>query len=159
MAEDHKEIEGIVNHSFWFETVHDNTGSTYETGEAIGTVQRLNVRGSGGGGIIRVINVFTHDGVAVPLRIWFFRREPRPVLDGVVIAFVDNDMKKLAGWRDIPAGLYVAKGNLRIAHLPNANVDFSCPDGFLYYIVECLGTGQTYKNNNTLEICFGDSPD
>ena len=156
---DKKKITELVNNSFWFEKVHNNTGSTYETGEAIGTVQSLDVRGAGGGGVIRVINAFTHDAVAVPLRLWFFRRAPRAVADGVVIAFHDNDMKKLAGWRDIPAGLYLTNGNLRIAHLADANVDFSCPDGFLYYIVECRGTGQTYKNNNTLEFNFGDWPD
>ncbi|HEB28860.1 MAG TPA: hypothetical protein ENI05_14070 [Porticoccus sp.] len=159
MAEDKKTITKIVNNSFWFEKVHNNTGSTYEEGEAIGTVQSLEVRGAGGGGIFLTINAFTYDAVAVPLRIWFFRRRPRAVADGVVIVFYPNDMKKFAAFRDIPAGLYITKGNLRLAHLANANVAFSCPDGFLYYIVECMGTGQTYKNNNTLELTFGDWPD
>ncbi len=158
MPDDKKKITELVNNSFWFERVHNNTGSTYEAGEAIGTVQSVDVKGAGGGGTIRVINVFDRDAVGAALRIWFFRRNPAAVADGVAIAFHQNDMKKLAGWRDIPAGLYLTNGNLRIAHLSNANVDFSCPGGRLYYIVECRATA-TYKNINTLELNFGDWPD
>lgn len=158
MAEDNKKITEHVNNSFWFEKVHNNTASTYASGEAVGTVQNLDVRGSGGGGVIRTINVIDRDAVGMALRIWFFRRAPRAVADGVAITFHINDMKKLAGWRDIPAGLYISNGVLRIAHLPGANVDFSCPDGRLYYIVEARGAG-TYNNTNTLEINMGDWPD
>lgn len=156
MAEDSK--NAIVGKSFWFEEVHNNGDSEYVAGDAIGTVQSLNIRGVGGGGIIRVINVSNQDAIALALRIWFFRREPRAVTDNAAFLMHNNDQKKLAGWRDIPAGLYVTNGNLRIAHLPNANVDFYCPNGFLFYIVEARATG-TYPTANRLEINMGDGPD
>ena len=142
MGDDKKQINGMVNHSFWFEKTHNNGVAEYVSGDAIGTVQSVDVKGDGGGGIMRVINVSDNLGVGLALRIWFFRRAPRAVVDNAPFVLHDNDVDKLAGYRDVAAGKYITKGNHRIAHLfgNDANVDFSCPEGKLYYIVEAQAT-------------------
>ena len=160
MAEDKKQINGMVNHSLWFETVHDNAAAEYVSGDVIGTKQFLDVRGDGGGGIIRVINVSNNVELAIALRIWFFRREPRDVVNNTPLVLHDNDYKSFAGFRDVAAGKYITNGNTVLAHLfgNDANVDFSCPDGFLWYIIEARATG-TFSKANRLQINMGDWPD
>lgn len=160
MGEDKKQINGMVNHSFWFENVHDNAAAEYVSGDAVGTKKSLDVRGDGGGGIMRVINVSDNVALGLALRIWFFRREPQDVVDNAPFLMHNNDRKSFAGFRDVAAGAYVSNGNIRIAHLngEDANVDFSCPGGRLWYIVQSLATG-TFSKANRLEINMGDWPD
>ena len=150
----------MVNHSFWFEKTHNNGTAEYISGDAIGTVRSIDVRGDGGGGIIRTINVSDNLGIGLALRIWFFRREPADVVNNTPLVLHDNDLKSLAGFRDIAAGKYISNGNTRLAHLfgNDANVDFSCPGGQLWYIVEARATG-TFNKANRLQINMGDWPD
>lgn len=150
-----------VNNSFWFETVHDNTASTYAEGEVIGTTRSLVARGHSGGGIIRVINAIDRDNQSIPLRIWFFRRRPTEYTDGDTFAIGDNDEEKLAGYVDLTS--YVTVGGKAIVQNRTANLDFSSPDDFdgigkLYYTVEARGAG-TMTAVNRLRINFGDWPD
>ncbi len=160
MAEDNKQINGMVNHSFWFENVHDNGTDEYVAGDAIGTVQSIVVKGDGGGGIVRVINVSDNVAVGLALRIWFFRRAPRAVVDNAPFLMHNADRAKFAGVRSIAAGDYISNGNIRMAHRKgdDANVDFSCPGGELFYIIEARETG-TFSKANRLQVNMGDWPD
>ena len=160
MPDDKKQINEMVNHSFWFERVHAHSAAEYVSGKVIGTKQSITVRGDGGGGIIRVINVSNNVALALALRIWFFRREPQDVVNNAALVLHDNDLKSLAGFRDVAAGKYISNGNTRLAHLfgNDANVDFSCPEGLLWYIIEARATG-TFNKANRLQINFGDWPD
>ena len=160
MTDDKKQINGMVNHSFWFERVHAHSAAEYASGDVIGTKQFLDVRGDGGGGIIRVINVSNNIELAIALRIWFFRREPRDVVNNAALVLHDNDLKSLAGYRDIAETDYILNGKTKLAHLKgeDANVDFSCPEGFLWYIIEARAT-ETFTKANRLQINMGDWPD
>lgn len=154
---DKKLITEHVNNSYWFETVHDNTASTYAAGEVIGTTQFLDVRGDKGGGLCRVIIATDRDNQSIPLRIWFYRRQPTQFADGATFAIGDNDEAKLAGYVDLAS--WVTVGSKAVAQNRIANLDFSCPDrGQLYYVVEARGAG-TFTAVNRLRINFGDWPD
>jgi hypothetical protein len=149
-----------VNKSYWFETIHNNSATAYASGDAVGSTQSLNTRGNGAGGLIRRLIVANNESQAFPVRIHFFRREPRAVTDDAAFTPAwPNDIKKYAGYVDVAAGDYISYGTIRIAEKANINVDFSCPDeGELWYIVEAQGAG-TFAAANAILINFGDWPD
>jgi len=160
MPDDKKPITQNVNNSFWFERIHNNGADTYASGEIVGTLGELNVRGQGGGGVIRRFLVGNNESQSFPMRIHFFRREPSEFEDTDTYAPVwPNDFLKYAGWEDVAAGNYESYGTVRIAQLKAVNVDFSCPvNGRLYYYVEARGAG-TFAAANAIGLLFGDWPD
>lgn len=158
MSEDNKRLTPEpVNKSFWFEEVIANTAREYASGEVIGATGSLTARGHTGGGIIRVAVAVDRDNQSIPLRIWFFRRQPTIFADSNTFAIGDNDEGKLAGYVDITS--WVTVGSKAVGQNRTANLDFSVPqNGELYYTVEARGAG-TMTAVNRLRINFGDWPD
>jgi hypothetical protein len=137
----------------WFETVLDNTASTYAAGEVIGSTASLAISGDGGSGTNRVINLVDRDNQSIPLRIWFFRRRPTLYTDGDTFLVGDNDEAKLAGFVDVSG--YVTVGAKAVAQNRVANLDFVADQ--LWYTVEARGAG-TYTAVNRVRINFGEWP-
>lgn len=156
-----KRITKHAGNTFWHETTHDNTATTYASGDAIGSVGELEVPSSpegSGGGINRVITVTCTESQAAPLRIHFFRREIPDVTDDAAFAPNRETLRKSAGYIDIVAGDYLTFGTLRFAYKKATNVDFSCPGGSLYYVVEARGA-PVWAAANAIDINFGNWPD
>jgi hypothetical protein len=153
-----KRITEHAGNTYWHETTHDNTATTYASGDVIGTVGQLDVPGDGGGGIIRAITVVSTESQAAPLRIHFFRRAMAAAADDAAFAPSREVLRKHAGYIDINAGDYLTFGTLRFAYKKAANIDFSVPGGRLYYVVEARGA-PVWAAANALDINFGNWPD
>lgn len=156
---DKKVITELVNNSYWFEKPHDNAATTYASGEVVGTIKSLPVKGAGGGGLILDIVIVDASNIKMPMRIWFFRRRPSAFVDGDTFLPNRTDMRKFARFVDVDAGNYTTIGALAVGQLPTSvQVKFSCPDGELWYYVEARGAG-VFPFANSLDILFGDWPD
>jgi hypothetical protein len=137
-----KRITEFGGNTYWHETTHDNTATTYASGDVIGTVGQLPVpssREGAGGGIHRVITITSTENQKATLRIWFFRRAMVAAADDAPFAPSREVLRKSAGFIDINAGDYKTYGTLEYAYKKAANIDFSAPGGTLYYVVESQG--------------------
>jgi hypothetical protein len=138
----------------WFETVLGNTARAYAAGEVVGATSSLVTTGDGGSGRILAINLVDRDNQSIPMRIWFFRRQPTVYANTNTFAIGNNDEAKLAGWVDLSG--YVTVGSKAIAQNRVANLDFVAGDQ-LWYTVEARGAG-TYTTANGIRINFGQRP-